>query len=105
MAGKFLGATLITVLILGLGVAQAEERKKFEKLPMADGPCLFLLDEDTGEPTGNAVNPPCELGQVHVNPGDDVNPALRAQYGKASTESSASASPREKGSGMATGRR
>jgi len=51
--------TLIILTALLLSTSALADRVKFEKLTPADGPCLYLLDENTGEPTGNAVNPPC----------------------------------------------
>jgi len=51
--------TLIILAALLLSTSAFADRVKFEKLTPADGPCLYLLDENTGEPTGNAVNPPC----------------------------------------------
>lgn len=62
--------------------SHAEGDFKYRKLKPADPPCLFLLDENTGDPTGNPVNPPCQLGQTSVNPGDNVSPKLRKQFGK-----------------------
>jgi len=81
MATKLLAATLLVLLFLGSGSAYAE-RRKLEKLKAADPPCLFLLDEETGDPTGTAMNPPCDLGGTIVNPGDTVDPILRKKYGR-----------------------
>ncbi len=116
MTGKFAAISLVLTLLAGIGSSLAEERKKMELLDPADGPCLFLLDEDLNE-TGSPVNPPCELGTIVVNAGDPINAEDREKFGlpaptsgttdEATTEASeeASASPREAGSGMATGRR
>jgi glycerol uptake facilitator-like aquaporin len=84
MASKLLTATLLVLLLLGSNSTHAE-RRKLEKLKPADPPCLFLLDEETGDPTGTAMNPPCDLGGTVVNPGDTVDPILRKKYGKAAT--------------------
>lgn len=87
MATKLLTATFLALLLLASSAIYADEFK-YKKLKPADPPCLFLLDEDTGQPTGNAVNPPCVLGSTVVNPGDTTNPALRAKFGKAKAETS-----------------
>jgi glycerol uptake facilitator-like aquaporin len=81
MATKILTTALLVLLFLGSGSVYAE-KFKYEKLKPADPPCLFLLDEDTGQPTGNAVNPPCDLGGTVVNAGDIADPVLRAKFGK-----------------------
>ncbi len=74
---------LFLLLSLSLSSAAfAEGGFKYRKLKPADPPCLFLLDEDTGQPTGDPVNPPCTLGNVSVKPGQKVNPALRKKYGQ-----------------------
>jgi glycerol uptake facilitator-like aquaporin len=84
MATKLLTATVLVLLFLGSTSTHAE-RRKLEKLKAADPPCLFLLNEETGEPTGTAMNPPCDLGGTVVNPGDTVDPILRKKYGKSET--------------------
>jgi hypothetical protein len=85
MKTKLLTATFLSLLLLGSASTYADEFK-YKKLKPADPPCLFLLDEDTGQPTGNAVNPPCVLGITPVSPGDSPDPALVAKFGKAKTE-------------------
>ena len=65
----------------------AEGGFKYKKLDPADPPCLFLLDENSGEPTGDPVNPPCELGGTVVNPGDSVDPVARIKFGRAAQTS------------------
>lgn len=120
MTGKFAAISLVLTLLAGIGTSLAEERKKMELLDPADGPCLFLLDEDLNE-IGNPVNPPCELGTIVVNTGDPISAEDREKFGQpaptsgtteeASAEATdeateeASASPRDAASGMATGRR
>lgn len=109
MTGKLIVASLATIVALSASFANAEERKKMELLDPADGPCLFLLDENLNE-YGDPVNPPCDLGGVIVNPGDPINAADRRKYGKpAPTDDSSveagSVSPRDAASGMPTGRR
>jgi len=84
MATKLFMTTLLVLLLSGSGSVHAE-KFQYELLKPADPPCLFLMDEDTGSPTGNAVNPPCDLGGTIVNPGDTADPVLRAKYGKPKT--------------------
>ncbi len=120
MTGKFAAISLVLTLVAGIGTSLAEERKKMELLDPADGPCLFLLDEDLNE-IGSPVNPPCDLGTIVVNAGDPISAEDRQKYGQpaptsgttdettaeATTEATEEAtdSTREAGSGMATGRR
>jgi len=73
---------IILVSISLSGMALAKDGFKYRKLKPADPPCLFLLDENTGQPTGNPVNTPCTLGSVTVKPGQSVSPALRKKYGQ-----------------------
>lgn len=58
------------------------ERNVYPKLKPSDPPCLFLLDVNTGQPTGNPVNAPCELGSIAVKAGQTVSSSLRKQYGE-----------------------
>jgi len=81
MTIRFIGSVLILLLILSFSTGIAGDRKKFEYLP-PDRPCMFFLDEETGEPTGDPANPPCDLHTTRVNPGDKVDPELRKKYGK-----------------------
>ncbi len=120
MTGKFAAISLVLTLMAGIGSSLAEERKKMELLDPADGPCLFLLDENLNE-TGSPVNEPCELGTVVVNAGDPISAEDREKFGQpaptsgttdettaeATTEATeeASDSTRDAASGMATGRR
>jgi len=60
--------TFIILTAVLLSTAALADRVKFEKLTPADGPCLYLLDENTGEPTGNAVNPPCTEDAAQIDP-------------------------------------
>ncbi len=86
---KNLLATASLMLVFSLSNSAHAEKHKYPILKPAPPPCLFLVDEETGEPVGNAMNPPCELGSTIVNPGDPVDPVKRAQFGKtrpASTE-------------------
>jgi len=73
---------LLLALASSFAFQASAERHKYPKLKPADPPCLFLLDENTGEPTGNAVNAPCELGSIVIKPGQKVNPMLRKKYGE-----------------------
>ena len=111
MTDRVLVAVSLAGLLLASAAAHAEEGFKYRKLKPADPPCLFLLDENTGNPTGDPVNPPCELGGTVVNPGDNVDPGLRAKHGKAADAASGLSTgkrkpaPRDHASGMATGKR
>jgi len=73
---------LLLISVSFSGALLAEGGFKYRKLKPADPPCLFLLDENTGQPTGNPMNTPCTLGSVTVKPGQKVNPAFRKKYGK-----------------------
>ena len=81
MANKLLAGLLLVVLIAVFNTGFAEKRK-YPKLKAAEGPCLFLLD-DEGNETNVIANPPCDLGGTIVNPGDSVDPAHIEQYKKA----------------------
>ena len=111
MTNKLLVAGSLATLLLASAAANAEGGFKYRKLKPADPPCLFLLDENTAQPTGDPVNPPCELGGTVVNPGDNVNPGLRAKHGKAADAASGLStgkrehSPRDAASGLPTGKR
>lgn len=85
--------------ILMVGVAKAEQHT-YPTLKPADPPCLHLLDETTGQPTGAPVNQPCTQSKAPIKRLDKASPKLQesAHQGK-------STGRREKGSGMATGRR
>jgi len=97
MTNKVLIAGSLAALLLASTAVQAEGGFKYRKLKPDDPPCLFLLDENTGQPTGDPMNTPCTLGNSTVSPGGNVNPADRAKYGKAA--------PRDAASGMASGKR
>lgn len=111
MTNKVLIAGSLAALLLASTAVQAEGGFKYRKLKPDDPPCLFLLDENTGQPTGDPMNTPCTLGNSTVNPGGNVNPADRAKYGKAADAASGMASgkrthsPRDAASGMASGKR
>jgi hypothetical protein len=111
MANKLLITGSLAALLLASTAANAEEGFKYRKLKPADPPCLFLLDENTGQPTGNPVNPPCVLGNQNVQPGDNVSASDRARFGKAAEASDGKStgirahSPRDAASGMASGKR
>ncbi len=110
MTNRLLIIGSLATLVLA-SAASADEGFKYRKLKLADPPCLFLLDENTGQPTGNPVNPPCELGGTVVNPGDNVNPGLRAKHGKAADAASGLSTgkrqhgTRDAASGLSTGKR
>jgi hypothetical protein len=93
---RLLIMTLLVMPLLISSLANADEFK-YRKLKPADPPCLFLLDEDTGQPTGNAVNPPCVLGSTVVNPGDTVDPILRKKYGQTQAAGNTGPAPRRTG--------
>ncbi|MDQ7050684.1 MAG: hypothetical protein Q9M92_14565 [Enterobacterales bacterium] len=73
---------LLLALSTSLAFQASAEKHKYPKLKPADPPCLFLLDENTGQATGNPVNAPCELGSITIKPGQKVNPMLRKKYGE-----------------------
>ncbi len=81
MSNKAIYLALLA-LTASISFSASAEKHKYPKLKPADPPCLFLLDENTGEPTGNAVNAPCELGKAKIKPGQKVNPMLRKKYGE-----------------------
>jgi hypothetical protein len=68
-------------LILVSARGFAEDSKKPEPLT-AEKPCIFFADMETGEPTGEPANAPCDLDTTRINPGDTVDPKLRKKYGK-----------------------
>jgi hypothetical protein len=82
MTFRLISASLVLLLILGASTSFAVDRKKLELLP-PDRPCFFLLDEETGEPTGDPVFTPCDLDKRVIQKGDFVDPKLRKKYGKA----------------------
>ncbi len=82
MTNRFYFIFLTFLMTLFSTTGFSFEKHKYPILKAAPPPCLFFVDEDTGELTGNASNPPCELGNITVHPGDTVNPRLRKQYGK-----------------------
>ncbi len=73
---------LLLALSSSLMFQASAEKHKYPKLKPADPPCLFLLDENTGQATGNPVNAPCELGSANIKKGQKVNPMLRKKYGE-----------------------
>jgi len=73
------------------------ERKKMELLSPAEGPCLYLLD-DQGNETSTVANAPCDANGTIVNPGD---PAAMPQPAKATPASG----NRDAASGLPTGKR
>ena len=81
MVNKLLAGLLFVVLIVVFNTGFAEKRK-YPKLKPAEGPCLFLLDDD-GNETNVVANPPCDMGGTIVNPGDDVDPVQIENYKKA----------------------
>ena len=91
MANKLLAGLLFVVLIAVLNTGFAEKRK-YPKLKPAEGPCLFLLD-DEGNETNVVANPPCDMGGTIVNPGDNVNPAQIENYKKAEKAGKTKAKP------------
>lgn len=97
MTSRLLVTGSLAALLFASMAANAEEGFKYRKLKPADPPCLFLLDENTGQPTGDPVNTPCVLGNSTVNPGDNVSAGDRLRYGKAA--------PKDAASGMASGKR
>jgi hypothetical protein len=111
MTNKLLVTCSLAMVLLASTAANAEDGFKYRKLKPADPPCLFLLDENTGQPTGNAVNPPCVLGSQTVQPGDNVSDEARAKFGKAAEANGSglannrASAPRDAASGMATGKR
>jgi hypothetical protein len=113
MTSRLLITGSLAALLFTSMAANAEEGFKYRKLKPADPPCLFLLDENTGNPTGDPVNPPCVLGNSTVNPGDNVSAGDRLRYGKAATKDAASGmatgkrqhAPRDAASGMPSGKR
>ena len=77
---------LLVALVMLVGSATGyAERPKMQKLKAADPPCLFLMDEESGELVGDAVNPPCDLGGASVNEGDEVAPSRRQEFGQTRT--------------------
>jgi len=89
MTNKVLAGLLFVVLIAVFNTGFAEKRK-YPKLKPAEGPCLFLLD-DEGNATNVVANPPCDLGGTIVNPGDTVDPAQIENYKKAKKASKSKA--------------
>ena len=69
------------LLILASTTGFAEDSKENTPLPAAK-PCMFFADMNTGEPTGEPANAPCDLDTTRINPGDTVDPKLRKKYGK-----------------------
>jgi hypothetical protein len=82
MTFRFISASLVLLLTLGASTSFAVDRKKLEILP-PHRPCFYLLDEETGEPTGDPVFTPCDLDKRTIQEGDLVDPKLRKKYGKA----------------------
>lgn len=69
------------LLILVSTTGFADDSKKTAPLT-AEKPCMFFADMNTGEPTGEPANAPCDLDAARINPGDTVDPKLRKKYGK-----------------------
>jgi len=69
------------LLILVSTTGFADDSKENTTLPPAK-PCMFFADMNTGEPTGEPANAPCDLDTTRISPGDPVDPELRKKYGK-----------------------
>ena len=101
-------ATVVTAAIAVTaamtGGAQAENHH-YPKLKPADPPCLYLMDEN-GNPTGAATNAPCTQSSAKGRELDKSTPMLAKELDKSSPMMArGQADLREKGSGMATGKR
>ena len=107
MTHKILNTTIAVSLALGVSLAATTgfaEGKKFELLKPAEGPCLYLLD-DEGNDTSTIANAPCDAGGTIVNPGDPSTIPANANAVRNRAAPATNRGSRDAASGMATGRR
>jgi hypothetical protein len=107
MIHKAVSTTIAASLALGICLTASTgfaERKKFELLKPADGPCLYFLD-DEGNDTSTIANAPCDANGTIVNPGDPRTIPANANAVKNRATPATTRGERDAASGMATGKR